>query len=1121
METDFQQFAYSCFDDVGQLLDMGTDVKVRHRYNGAYRIFVVVLNRLTVGSALVFSGPYAKLDYLARKYGCSNDLMRRVNAFRCRAAQGQVDDEMLEREWLFDLKALCLFISELCHAPVPQTLLNRLPKTFPPVEFQGTTTDCIRGVVTRLEGTTLFLRSIDMDEREVAICCSEDNHPFGDFAYVMPLLKEGMRVNVVRPQLKDGTYHPQLIVVMPDMLIDISSIAACFETYDDTHLAYLIKLLAPNANSQAILLGNFAGQLLDEAIHNDSTPLPYTKSAKTFFKQSAVKIATCPDMSAEFHKAAVAQQKNICDIVRNQLPEMQGYDKEKVLLEPSFFSEMLGLQGRMDLLQTDMKVLVEQKSGKKDWRGGHKENHYVQVLLYQALLHYNYGIANNEIGCCLLYSKYPDGLIKEGPAPKLLFNAMRIRNRIVAMMVDMSEGKCRELIEGLTPEKLKVKPMNSDFWETYIRKPLNDVLAPIHQADKLAKDYFFRMIAFVAREHLLAKVGTPGNEGSGMAALWNAPLAEKLSAGNILDELVIEDLADKGEGIAEVTLRMDDDPQYCLPNFRVADAVVLYAYHRDTTPDATHTMVFRGALGVMEPGKVIVTLRAPQKNKTVFHLDDENMRWALEHDCMEATTTKLYQSVASILSATLSRRRLLLAQRPPLCAKCDNADAQHAELIPSFRRAKDYFLLIGPPGTGKTSLGLVAMLKEELAEGGTVLLLSYTNRAVNEICSKLVENGIDFLRLGNPLMCPERYHEYLLGMRAEQCGNIDQVKNMMTTTRVLVSTTSTMLTNIDLFHLRGFSLAIIDEASQILEPHLMGILCARHQDGDAIKRFVLIGDHKQLPAVVQQTTMESRVEEERLVEIGLADCRLSLFERLLRVNAGRDDVVFRFTRQGRMHEDVADFSNTTFYNGLLQVVPLGHQLGELHFNHVDEADWAQRLLARNRLLFIASHQKARLGMEKVNMEEAKVIAQMVYATYRLYGEDNGKEFDPDNTVGVIVPYRHQIATIQQELKKYDIPQLLKISIDTVERFQGSQREVIIYGFTVQKPWQMDFLTANVFVEDGQVIDRKLNVALTRAKEQMVVVGNPELLQRVEVFARLVDYCKKQGVLYNPEEERRG
>ncbi|MBR6978309.1 MAG: protein kinase [Prevotella sp.] len=1113
--TSPDSYADFCYEDARLLLDKAGDVDVLSRYDGAYRLLMRVLDQQTKDSTLVFSGPFAKLDHVAHKMKCSNGLLRRVNAFRCRGmGRGREDVVALDSHWLYDMKALCLFIGNVYRVPVPNDLLERLPADFPKMEQQGMAAECIRGVVTRMEGDTLFLQPIDNDAREVAVCCSEKDHYFGDYSYVLKLVQKGTRVNVVGPTLKDGVYHPQLLVVMPDMLINVSSIAACFETYANTHLAHLIKMLSPSPNSQAILLGNFAGQLLDEAIHNGAEPLPYQKSVMAFFKQSAIKMATCTDLEPTFHDEAKAQQQNICKIVKEQLPEVTGFDLEEVLLEPSFFSEMLGLQGRMDLLQSDMKVLVEQKSGKMFWRGGHQEKHYVQVLLYQALLRYEYDIPNQEIGSCLLYSKYSNGLIKEGPAPKLLFEAFAIRNRMVVMMAELAQGKGRQMLESLTPESLVEKQMNANFWNGNVKPKLDSVLSPIHNADSLTKSYFYRMLTFVAKEHILAKVGTPGNEASGLASLWNASIGEKKSAGNILDNLVIGHLSHDGEeGVTEVTLRMDEEMEVSLPNFRVADAVVLYSYQEGALPAPTRTMVIRGSVRQFEPHSIVIQLKAPQKNESVFKLNDKSMRWAVEHDFMEASFSTLYRSVASILSATTERRKLLLAQRAPLrdngqtVALTKPADA---ELIRRFLVAKDYFLLIGPPGTGKTSIGLVAMLQEELAQGGSVLLLSYTNRAVNEICSKLVEKKMDFLRLGNPMTCPEDFHPFLLGVRAERCRKVEEVKNMIKTARVMVATTSTMLTNIDLFVLRSFSLAIVDEASQILEPHLLGILCARHGNGDAIRRFVLIGDHKQLPAVVQQTEHDSVVEEKELRDIGLFDCRFSLFERLLKANAGQNDLVYHFTLQGRMHHDVAGFANMAFYKGMLDEVPLQHQRKALSFNHVDMDDAAQRLLASNRLLFIASHGESKVGMEKVNEAEAMVIARMVHAVYCLYDRGNGRTFDPEETVGVIVPYRHQIATIMRQLEKYDIPELMEVSIDTVERFQGSQRDVIIYGFTVQKPWQLDFLTANVFMEDGQVIDRKLNVALTRAKEQLVLVGDPRLLQRVKLFAQLMEYCKTKG-----------
>ena len=146
-----------------------------------------------------------------------------------------------------------------------------------------------------------------------------------------------------------------------------------------------------------------------------------------------------------------------------------------------------------------------------------------------------------------------------------------------------------------------------------------------------------------------------------------------------------------------------------------------------------------------------------------------------------------------------------------------------------------------------------------------------------------------------------------------------------------------------------------------------------------------------------------------------------------------------------------------------------------------------------------------------------MIARLVMDVYRLY-QDNGKTFSASQTIGVIVPYRHQIAAVKARLKKTGIPDLLDIVIDTVERFQGSQRDVIIYGFTVQRSVQLRFLTSNMMTDHGVEVDRKLNVALTRAKEQTIMVGNPQLLSEVPLFAQLIDYVKASGGYYEADSE---
>ena len=101
--------------------------------------------------------------------------------------------------------------------------------------------------------------------------------------------------------------------------------------------------------------------------------------------------------------------------------------------------------------------------------------------------------------------------------------------------------------------------------------------------------------------------------------------------------------------------------------------------------------------------------------------------------------------------------------------------------------------------------------------------------------------------------------------------------------------------------------------------------------------------------------------------------------------------------------------------------------------------------------------------------------------------------------------------MRKAIGRHDRDELHEITIDTVERFQGSQRKWIVYGFTVRKYCQLNFLTDNVFVDiDGTVVDRKLNVALTRAKEHLVMTGNASLLRADPLFGRLIAFVKRRG-----------
>lgn len=547
--------------------------------------------------------------------------------------------------------------------------------------------------------------------------------------------------------------------------------------------------------------------------------------------------------------------------------------------------------------------------------------------------------------------------------------------------------------------------------------------------------------------------------------------------------------------------------------------MVLYERNTDTD-NVTNKMVFKGNIERISDDEVCIRLRATQQNAGVLPAAS---LYAIEHDYMDTSFRSMYLGLSAFLSATQRRRDLLLGQRPPefdasLDAAIATAPDDFSRITLKAQAARDYFLLIGPPGTGKTSRALRGMVEAFYREGKQILLLSYTNRAVDEISKALtsIEPEIDFIRLGSELSCDESFRPYLIENVLEPCATRRQVQERIARCRVFVGTVATLSSKTELFRLKTFDVAIVDEATQILEPQLLGLLCTRNPAGaDAIGKFILIGDHKQLPAVVLQSSEQSEVCDEALQAIGLYNLKDSLFERLYR-NLSRESANRQTStshpssliphpsydmlcRQGRMNIEVALFPNRAFYGGLLEPVGLPHQQGELTLApELCDCEFAG-LLTR-RVAFLPSAVEPPAQSAKMNHSEARIVARLAAAIYRQYAAVSG--FNPAVTLGVITPYRSQIALIKKEIAALGIAPLEDILVDTVERFQGSERDVIIYSFCVNRAYQLKFL-ANMTEENGTRIDRKLNVALTRARKQMFMTGVPQLLKLNPIYAELL------------------
>ena len=1071
----------------------------------------------------------ARISFVAAKTGLSVGEQNRLHTFRL--TSNQILNRRLEpnRENLLrDVKTLAFLIRKLSGENIPDELYRLLPRADATYLVAPPACERVRRMRVCFQyADEQYLYVTPLDEVSEKPYLVRYNIPQinEEFAETCKLLWQHAQVNLLDVAIDEaGILTPSFIVLEPDYLIDISSLAECFRDYGHHPGNYFLSRMQPIENARPLLLGNIANLFLDEWIHAPNEDIDYRTCMQKAFRRYPIELAACPDLrdrekERQFFDDCKLHFEHIRETV-NDTFHAAGYelDKTDAVLEPSYICEALGLQGRLDYMQRDMSSFIEMKSGKADEyaiRGKvePKENNKVQMLLYQAVLQYSMGMDHRKVKAYLLYTRYPL-LYPSRPSWAMVRRVIDLRNRIVAdeygiQLHNNPEYTARKL-EEINASTLNERGLRGRFWETYLRPPINRFQEKLQRLSAIEKSYFYAVYNFLTKELYTSKSGDVDYEGrTGAASLWLSTLAEKCEAGEIIYNLRIRENHAADEHKAYLLLVRsdfeekelpetvaDNDIQNVLPNFRQGDAIILY--ERNCGMDnVTNKMVFKGNIEHLTDHEISIRLRATQQNPSVLPADS---LYAIEHDTMDTTFRSMYQGLYAYLSATQERRDLLLAQRPPkfdesLDSLVSQAKDDFTRVALKAKAAQDYFLLIGPPGTGKTSCALKKMVETFHADKGVqILLLSYTNRAVDEICKSLasIRPAVDFIRVGSELSCDETYRTHLIENELASCNRRSEVYERIRNCRIMVGTVAAISGKPELFRLKHFNVAIIDEATQILEPQLLGILCARGEEGgNAIDKFILIGDHKQLPAVVLQSSEQSAIYEESLMSIGLTNLKDSLFERLYRNCTARQSPLTShpsydmLCRQGRMHPEVALFANRAFYGGRLIPVGLPHQL--------EDSDTVCRLA------FYPSVPEKTGTSTKINHSEARIVADLVARIY----EDCRIDFDEARTLGIITPYRSQIALIKKEIAALGIPALNRIMVDTVERFQGSERDVIIYSCCINSYFQLKFVS-NLTEEDGTLIDRKLNVALTRARKQMFVTGVPKYLKSNPLYESLLN-----------------
>ena len=938
-----------------------------------------------------------------------------------------------------------------------------------------------------------------------------------EFDETLCLLEPGSKLNLVDVIIVDGGLLPRFLILEPDYLVDASALAECAQEYGTCWQRYFWNRIRPKTITDSILLGNAVNLIFDELITaKDFRSVTFDSLMPKIFARYPIEFVSAKSVDRRFFQNLHSQFETLKRILSTDFSAL-GIDRRKAMVEPSFICEALGLQGRLDFLQVENGLCgIELKAGRPPYPENDLSKvsfpHRAQCALYQSMIQSVLGVKLENQHFYLLYSRNlnPEGCLRPvETSTRKLQKLLNLRNKIVSVERDISRYgyvQAEWLVSRLTADNLIPRP--SLFTERYIRPEIDCGRRRLERRDDndLALRYFYRFYAFVSREHYLSKIGYPSGSGiSGVASLWRMTRDEKEREGYMFSGLrLVRNCA--AEDIPEVEFILPENTPS--PDFRLGDIVLFYVC--DTDADRVSTrQVFKATIASMTADRVVLRLRDNQSYAEALPIAS---CYAVEHDYVDSSFLLQYKGLYTMLDASPHRRGLLVGEAGEspvrnmsrrLSYEYDSPDL--SRILLKALQAEDYFLLVGPPGTGKTSVALRNMVREFLAiPDYQILLVAFTNRAVDEICDKLETIGEvdDYIRVGQTLSCDVAYRSHLLSERMKQCRNREEASRSIHSCRVFVATLSSLSGKMELFNLKRFDVAIVDEASQILEPQLVGLLSAKTPTGrDAVGKFILIGDHKQLPAVVVQSAEESVITDERLRSAGFVDCRISLFERLYRRLPEGSPFADMLDCQWRMHPDIASFANTYFYKGALRDGNAPHQISLLPFTNMGDDKW-ERVIATKRTAFFPT--KTLCAGKKYNNEEACKTAAIVNALYRLY-ERNGLEFD-ERSVGIITPYRHQIARIRQELDKFGISAFDTIRVDTVERFQGSQNDCIIYSFCVNDESQLEWLPSYT-EESGQLIDRKLNVALTRARRQLFVLGNSRLLSRNPIYRILITHLE--------------
>ena len=450
--------------------------------------------------------------------------------------------------------------------------------------------------------------------------------------------------------------------------------------------------------------------------------------------------------------------------------------------------------------------------------------------------------------------------------------------------------------------------------------------------------------------------------------------------------------------------------------------------------------------------------------------------------------------------------------------------------------AKDVAIVHGPPGTGKTTT-LVEAINETLMRETQVLVCAQSNMAVDWISEKLVDRGVNVLRIGNPTRVNDKMLGFTYERRFESHADYPQLWAIRKAIRELRKNRKKgsenyhqkmerlksraaeieIRINSELFgEARVIACTLVGSAHRLLEGMKFGTLFI-DEAAQALEaacwipmrrasRVILAGDHCQLPPTVKS----------------IAALRAGLGKTLMeRIAENKPEVVTLLKIQYRMNDEIMRFSSDWFYGGKVESAPQIKYRSVLDYDHpitwIDtsneenqitiEGEDAPEDSASTSSSVSAANQNSDLNFKEQFVGESfgrinKAEAELTLLTLAEYFTKIGKQrvLSESIDVGIISPYRAQVQYLKKLIKKYEFfkPYRRLISVNTVDGFQGQERDVIL----------ISLVRSNDEGQIGFLKDlRRMNVAMTRARMKLIILGNKDTMTKHPFYKKLWEYVE--------------